>query len=107
MVPDLRAQQYWDPEHIIARKLAADRRAPQPAEECCDRSGILWDLVAVYLKGVTWNEHMPTAVLFNGPVIDVKDEIESSILASPTVISRRGAPVVAPALVMTGSAVVY
>ena len=106
-IPDLRVQQYWDPEHIIAKKLASDRRAPQPSEECCDRSGILWDLVAVYPKGVTWNERMPTAVLFNGPVIDVKDEIESSILASPTVISLRGAPVVTPALVMTGSGVVY
>jgi hypothetical protein len=52
-VTDSRARQYGDPDHLIAKKLAADRRAPQPEEECCVRSGILWDLVAVHPKGAT------------------------------------------------------
>jgi hypothetical protein len=34
---------------------------------------------------------VPIAVLFNGPVVDVKADIESSILASPRLISRRRA----------------
>jgi len=104
-IPDLRAQQYWDPEHVIAKKLAADRRAPQPDEECCEQSGILWDLVAVYSKGAMWSDRLPTATLFNGPVVDVKADIESTILASPRLISRRGAA--EPALVVNGSGVVY
>jgi hypothetical protein len=81
LIPDVRARQYWDPDHVVAKKLAADRRAPQPEEECCERSGILWDLVAVYPRGVTWNDRMPVAVLFNGPIVDVKAEIESSLTA--------------------------
>ena len=81
LIPDIRARLYWDPDHIVAKKLAADRRAPQPEEECCERSGILWDLVAVYPRGATWNDRMPVAVLFNGPVVDVKADIESSLTA--------------------------
>jgi len=81
LIADGRARQYWDPDHVVAKKLAADRRAPQPQEECCERSGILWDLIAVYPRGVTWNERVPIAVLFNGPVVDLKAEIESSLTA--------------------------
>ncbi len=89
LIPDSRARQYWDPDHIVAKKLAADRRAPQPEEECCERSGILWDLVAVYPRGVTWTDRMPVAVLFNGPVVDVKPDIESSLTASPRAVAFR------------------
>ena len=91
LIPDRRARQYWDPEHLMAKKLAADRRPPQPDEECCDRSGILWDLVAVYPRGVTWNDRLPVAVLFNGPVIDVKSELESAFIApkAASLIDRR------------------
>lgn len=81
LIPDGRARQYWDPNHVVAKKLAADRRAPQPEEECCERSGILWDLVAVYPRGATWNDRVPVAVLFNGPVVDVKADLESSLTA--------------------------
>jgi len=94
-IPDQRVQQYWDPDHLIAKRLAADRRAPQPAEDCCEQRGILWDLVAVYPRGATWNDRLPTAVLFNGPVVDVKADLESRIVASPTLISG----VVRPAVV--------
>ncbi len=80
---DRRAQQYWDPNHLVARKLAADARSPQPAHECCDQSGVLWDLAAVYPKGVLWGDRMPVATVFNGPVSDVKSAIESALAAPP------------------------
>jgi len=89
LIPDGRARQYWDPDHLVAKKLAADRRAPQPEEECCARSGILWDLIAVYPRGAAWNDRMPVAVVFNGPVVDVKSEIESSLIASPRAVAFR------------------
>jgi hypothetical protein len=78
-MPDLRVQQYWDPGHLLAGQMAADRRAPQPEPECCNRSGILWDLAAVYAPGVTWTERMPTALLFTGPVVDVADAVAAAI----------------------------
>ena len=78
-IPDRRAQQYWDPDHVVAKRLAADRRAPQPAEDCCERSGVLWDLVAVYPKSAVWEDRVPVATVFNGPVVDVTPAVESAL----------------------------
>jgi hypothetical protein len=78
-VSDRRAQQYWDPDHLVARQMAADARPPQPAPDCCERSGILWDLAAVYPKGAMWTDRMPTATLFNGSVIDVEETLAAAV----------------------------
>jgi hypothetical protein len=76
---DRRVQQYWDPDHVVAKQMAKDARAPQPAHDCCERSGILWDLAAVYPRGATWSDRMPPALMFNGPVVDVTSEIQSAL----------------------------
>jgi hypothetical protein len=79
---DSRARQFWDKDHAVARRMAQDARPPQPAADCCDRSGILWDLAAVYPAGVRWNGALPPAVIFNGPVVDVATGIESTVTAA-------------------------
>jgi hypothetical protein len=71
--------QFWDEEHVLATQMAKDAREPQPVQRCCIQDGHLWDLVAVYRPGVTWQAAMPTAVVFNGPVLYVKDEIVKGI----------------------------
>jgi len=76
---DARVAQFWDPEHTLARKLSGDAREPQPKEECCRRDGILWDLAAVYAPGAMWNDVLPPAVLFNGPVVEMKARLEPSV----------------------------
>jgi hypothetical protein len=76
---DKRVQQYWDRKHVLARRMQQDARPPQPQQECCVRSGILWDLAAVYPKDALWNDKMPTAAVFNGPVVDVVDAIEAAV----------------------------
>jgi hypothetical protein len=86
-ISDRRAQQYWDPDHVVAKRLAADRRAPQPAEDCCERSGVLWDLVAVYPKGAVWEDRMPSATVFNGPVVDVTPDVESALTRAAALTS--------------------
>ena len=80
-IRDRRARQYWDPDHVVARKLSADARNPQPAPDCCDRDGILWDLAVVYPPGASWNGQMPAATIFNGSVVDIAADIESALLA--------------------------
>lgn len=79
-VSDRRVQQYWDPENVLAEQMARDARPPQPEQDCCVRSGTLWDLAAVYPKGATWQERMPTATVFNGPVVDIADVLEAALL---------------------------
>lgn len=69
-VADTRAQQYWDPGHLTAAKMAealkADPQHPEP--RCCTSNDILWDLIAVYPRGVTWNTTLPRATYIDGPV---------------------------------------
>ena len=86
---DRRVQQYWDDDHSLAKQLAADARAPQPIHECCERSGILWDLAAVYPRGAMWTDRMPTAIVFNGPVVNVTEAVEAGV-ATPAETSRVG-----------------
>jgi hypothetical protein len=76
---DGRVQQYWDPNHLLAAQMKRDARAPQPEQDCCLRSGILWDLAAVYPPGSIWSERMPAATVFNGPVVDVTEAIEDAV----------------------------
>jgi hypothetical protein len=76
---DARVQQYWDPNHLLATQMARDARPPQPVQNCCERSGNLWDLAAVYPRGAVWAERLPTATVFDGPVVDVTDQITTAI----------------------------
>lgn len=76
---DTRVQQYWDPDHTLAKRLAADARPPQPEQDCCIRKGILWDLAAVYPRGARWEDRMPPATVFNGPIVDVVGAVEAAI----------------------------
>ena len=91
---DRRVQQYWDPNHLLATQMKKDARAPQPEQDCCIRSGILWDLAAVYLPGSIWSDRMPTATVFNGPVVDVTEPIEDAV--APGRVRQRTDSTVAP-----------
>ena len=76
---DARVAQFWDPRHVIAKRMARDARAPQPKQHCCERDGNLWDLAAVYPPGATWTASLPTAVVFDGPVVRKQEEIEAAL----------------------------
>jgi len=78
-MPDSRVRQYWDPDHLLAQRMAADARQPQPTQDCCIRSGLLWDLAAVYPAGLKWTDRLPTATVFNGPVVDVTEAIDAAL----------------------------
>jgi hypothetical protein len=78
-LPDPRVLQYWDPDHVLAYRMAQDARAPQPTQGCCERNNALWDLVAVYPKGSRWTDKMPVATVFDGPIVDVVDAVERAL----------------------------
>jgi hypothetical protein len=81
-LPDRRVRQYWDPKHLVSRQMTADARKPQPTQECCVRSGNLWDLAAVYPKGASWAAQLPPATVFNGPIVDVTEAIEAALVSA-------------------------
>jgi hypothetical protein len=76
---DRRVQQYWDPGHGVAKQMAVDARPPQPEQECCTYSGTLWDLAAVYPRDARWEERMPIATVFDGPVVNLREAIKSAL----------------------------
>src|SRR6266851_9240856 len=68
---DDRVHQIWDKQHVLAKTLSDESPPSQPKPDCCNRRGILWDLIAVYPAGVSWDQTIPAAVVFNGPVVRV------------------------------------
>jgi hypothetical protein len=82
-IPDLRVQQFWDPDHLVAKAIAAAAGPTQPQPDCCEQDGILWDLAAVYPKGARWDNALPAATFLNGPVGDVKDGIGAILRKQP------------------------
>jgi hypothetical protein len=65
---DGRVRQFWDKEHSLAQVMANSHNA-QTKPKCCNRNGILWDLIAVYPTGAVWSDRLPPAVVFDGPVV--------------------------------------
>ena len=78
-IGDSRVMQFWDPDHLLAEAMKADARPPQPEADCCDMSGTLWDLAALYPAGTDWAARLPVATFFNGPVVHVAEEIEKAL----------------------------
>ena len=78
-ISDPRARHYWDEGQVLAKRMTRDARPPQPTPSCCDADGTLWDLAAVYPKGARWDATLPPAVVFDGPVVRITEQIESAI----------------------------
>ena len=76
---DPRVRQFYDPDHLLAKRLKADARAPQPEPDCCTRDGTLWDLAAVYRPGGEWRDKLPVAIVFNGPVVNVLESLAQAL----------------------------
>ena len=76
---DPRVRQFYDADHVMAKRMKADARAPQPEPDCCTRSGTLWDLAAVYPPGAEWRDKLPIAIVFNGPVVNVIDSLAQAL----------------------------
>ncbi len=78
-ISDRRVRQYWDEQHVLAGRMKTDARIPQPEPHCCDSNGILWDVAAVYPKSATWRETLPSAFVFDGPVVSITSSIEAAL----------------------------
>ena len=76
---DRRVRQYYDADHLLAKRMTLDARPPQPEPDCCTRKGILWDLTAIYSIGDQWTDKIPVASFFNGPVVDTVDGLEDAL----------------------------
>ena len=67
-VSDLRASQYWDKEHLVSR-LLGER----------DPSSVVWDYVAVYQPGKSWDSAPPDPLYSHVPVIKGIDGFKDAL----------------------------
>lgn len=83
-ISDGRAAQFWDKDHLFAKKLAADLEAKsaQPKPQCCTANGLLWDVVLVYGQDARWDGSLPAPLLIEGPVVDTPRRI-AGLLVGP------------------------
>jgi creatinine amidohydrolase/Fe(II)-dependent formamide hydrolase-like protein len=65
-IPDGRASQYWDKEHLVSKSIG-------------EKDGVIWDYVAVYEQGKLWDKAAPEPTYSNEPVIHVLDETREAI----------------------------
>ena len=75
-ISDPRVVQFWDKNHLVATELR--EQFPSSQSLCCQRRGILWDVAALYPKGVRWGSSAP--VFFNGAVFDVAPTLSQRLL---------------------------
>lgn len=59
-VPDLRAAQYWDRQRVLSHLLGEH-----------NRPSVVWDYIAVYAPGTTWQDTPPKPVYSDHPVRNV------------------------------------
>jgi len=67
-IPDARASQYWDKEHLVSQ-LLGER----------DRASVVWDYIAVYEPGKTWGQAPPEPAYSNVPVVRSIDEMRATL----------------------------
>jgi len=76
-IADPRVKQFWDKDHLIAGQLDQQLSTSQPS--CCRHAGILWDVAALYPKGVQWGGSQPAFI--DGAVVKVEMELAKRLAA--------------------------
>ncbi|HKM89312.1 MAG TPA: hypothetical protein VJX29_01760, partial [Candidatus Acidoferrales bacterium] len=67
-IPDGRARQFWDPQHLIALEIARRAKASGKSPPgCCLDNGFLWDEALLFAPGASWTS-APAPAYWDGPV---------------------------------------
>ena len=74
---DGRVRQFWDPNHAVSSVLKKVEQSGGLHPSCCNRKGVLWDLIAAYAPGAMWREMLPQPVLFDGTVVRTTPQLDS------------------------------
>lgn len=79
-IPDTRAKQFWDPNHIVAQELSriAKEKPGQLQPACCVQRGFFWDEAIVYDPQAKWKDD-PSPAFMNGPVVKVAVGLQSAL----------------------------
>jgi hypothetical protein len=78
-ISDARAQQFYDPKHVVSEALdgiVANKHEPEP--HCCKRKNFYWDDAVLYKSQARWGD-APTSAFWDGPVDRVIPSLETTI----------------------------
>jgi hypothetical protein len=91
-IPDSRAAQFWDQDHLIAEELrrAAESNALLRKPSCCVDHGHFWDMAAIYPPQVRANGTLPPPVYIDGEVVGQESAICSKLKEILSFGSPRG-----------------
>ena len=80
-IPDSRAAQFWDPDHLIAEELrhAANSNERLPKPSCCVNRGHFWDMAAIFPPEARANGTLPAPVFLDGEVVRQESAIRSKL----------------------------
>jgi hypothetical protein len=80
-IADPRAEQFWDPHHLVSRELKNDLVADGVPVDGHTSGGSLWDLAILYPHGTPWTTALPTPSFFGGAVVTVASPLETKLRA--------------------------
>lgn len=99
---DRRAAQFWDRERLVSQEIreAAQADPSHPFAVCCAAQRVIWDVVAVFPKGVRWEGNFPAPAFADGAVIEVKDDFRRALqdAANQSGVGFSGAQTAGPAM---------
>jgi len=91
---DQRVKQFWDKDRLIAAEIkksaASNQSQIAPKRQVPLSAGFLWDAVAVFGPGKTWEGTMPQPEYIGGAVVNVVDELRTSLAKAGTVSDGSG-----------------
>jgi hypothetical protein len=67
-VSDARAAQFWDKGRLVSHAMGEH-----------DRGSIVWDYIAVYAPGESWDDRPPAPLYQGKPVVEVKEAARSAL----------------------------
>jgi hypothetical protein len=65
---DLRAEQFWDKDRLLSHALGEK-----------DRKTVVWDHIAIYEPGKTWQDSPPAPLFAGGTVVRVIDQAREQL----------------------------
>jgi hypothetical protein len=79
-IPDTRAKQFWDPNHMVAKELdrIAKEKPGQLQPACCIQRGFFWDEAIVYEPQAKWKDE-PKPAFMSGPVLKIAAGLENAL----------------------------
>lgn len=82
---DARVTQFWDEDRLLSefmvKAVTEDPSLLQPGDSL-PTDEIIWDFVAVFPPGASWNA-LPKPAYYGGPVVEAMDRVRAALSTMP------------------------